>query len=109
MTIDSLVADGVIDPERLGLVWMDVQGHEAHALAGAATLAEAGVPVVLEYWPHGLREAGALERLHELLAERYTRFRDLRAGTGWAGTDALAGIADRYSGEDGFTDLLVVR
>ena len=108
VTIDSLVARGDLDPERLGLAWMDVQGHEAHALAGATSLAEAGVPVVLEYWPFGLREAGGAERLHKLLAERYGRFKDLRAGGDWRPTEAVAELEPRYRGEDGFTDLLVV-
>ena len=108
VTIDSLVARGELDPERLGLAWMDVQGHEAHALAGATSLPVAGVPVVLEYWPSGLRAAGGLDRLHEILGEAYGRFRDLRAGTDWASTGELPALARRYDGEDAFTDLLVV-
>jgi hypothetical protein len=58
----------VISAAEIDLVWMDVQGHEAHVLAGATCLA--GVPVVTEFWPFGLRRAGALARFHELTAGR---------------------------------------
>lgn len=67
--IDDVVAvDGV-----LSLVKMDIQGGEAHALAGmAATLAaHAEAWVAVEFWPLGLAGAGVtagnfLDRLHSL-------------------------------------------
>ena len=43
----------------LGLVWMDAQGHEAHILSGAEVLHAPDIPIVTEYWPQGLRHAGA--------------------------------------------------
>jgi FkbM family methyltransferase len=101
-TLDSIVED----PDRVGLVWVDVQGHEAHVLAGAERLA--GVPWVVEYWPYGLRAAGSLDRLHELLPERFARFVDLRAGGGPRPAAEAASLAGRYSGVQGFTDLLLL-
>jgi FkbM family methyltransferase len=65
-TLDSLHESGQLDAATIDLVWMDTQGHEAHVLAGAACLA--GVPIVCEYWPYGLRRAGGLERFGELTA-----------------------------------------
>jgi FkbM family methyltransferase len=47
VTIDSLVASGVIELARVGLLWLDVQGHEAEVLAGASSLVEKGVPTVV--------------------------------------------------------------
>jgi FkbM family methyltransferase len=105
--IDSLVEAGEIDPERLGVVWMDVQGHEAAVLTGAERLVEAGAPIVLEYWPHGLRATGGLERLPELLAAGYSRFMDLRRGRRWEPIGRLAGLEGEYRGPGDFTDVLV--
>jgi FkbM family methyltransferase len=48
-TFDEDVHAGTIPLAELGLVWLDVQGHEAQVLAGARSLLEAGVPVVVEF------------------------------------------------------------
>jgi FkbM family methyltransferase len=40
VTLDGLTDAGLIDRERLGMVWIDVEGHEGHVLEGAGTLAE---------------------------------------------------------------------
>lgn len=80
-TLDSLAAGGLIDLGAIDLVWMDVQGHEAHVLAGASRLAAAGIPVLTEYWPYGLERAHGLDRFHTLVAERYATVVDLRADT----------------------------
>ena len=103
LTLDSLVDD----PARVGLVWADAQGHEAHVLAGAERLIEAGVPWVIEYWPYGLHAAGTLDRLHDLIGERFGRFVDLRAGGGPRPASEVAELATRYGGLQGFTDLLL--
>ncbi len=58
---------------------MDVQGHEAHVLRGASELLRSDVPIVIEYWPYGLRRAGGLETLHSLIAEHYAYVIDLRS------------------------------
>ncbi|HEX8649122.1 MAG TPA: FkbM family methyltransferase [Thermoleophilaceae bacterium] len=103
-TLDSIVDD----PDRVGLVWVDAQGHEAHVLAGAERVVEAGVPWVVEYWPYGLEAAGSLDRLHDLVAERFGRFVDLRAGGGERPAGEVASLAGRYGGVQGFTDLLLL-
>lgn len=103
-TLDSIVED----PARVGLVWVDVQGHEAHVLAGAERVVEAGVPWVLEYWPYGLRAAGSLDRLHQQVAGRFAWFVDLRAGGGPRPSAEVASLASRYGGLQGFTDLLLL-
>lgn len=72
VTLDSLE---IADP---GLIWMDIQGFEARALAGAETLAK--VPAVVEYWPYALQRCGDLERFHRLVADRYSTVFDLRSG-----------------------------
>ncbi len=77
--LDSLVHAGELDADGVGLVWMDAQGHEAHILAGADTLWAAKMPILTEYWPYGLRRVGALDRFHELVAQRCETVVDLRS------------------------------
>jgi len=79
-SIDSLVDATQIDLGGIDLVWMDAQGYEAHILTGAEGLGAAGIPVLTEYWPYGLRRVGALDRFHELIAQRYGTVIDLRTG-----------------------------
>jgi FkbM family methyltransferase len=76
---DSLVAEGAFDVADVGLVWIDVQGHEGQVLAGASTLTEAPDPVVIEFWPYGLRRAGGLELLQRVVADRYETIVDLHS------------------------------
>jgi FkbM family methyltransferase len=112
--LDSLGDSGEIDLDDIDLVWMDTQGHEAHILAGAGHLIAAGTPIVTEYWPYGLRRAGALERFHALVAERCSIVVDLREPTVAIDAKDIAGLADRYvpqHGEDAsvpYTDLLLL-
>jgi FkbM family methyltransferase len=74
---DSLVARGVIDLDVTGLIWIDAQGHEAHILRGATHLLGSRTPIVMEYWPYGLRRAGGLDALHALIADHYSHVVDV--------------------------------
>ena len=47
VTLDGLVRNGVIRPERVGLLWVDAPRHEGRVLAGASALIEASVPLVV--------------------------------------------------------------
>ncbi len=75
--LDSLVEAGEISLNDIGLVWMDAQGHEAHILRGASRLLKSDVPIMMEYWPYGLRRAGGLEALHELIRDHYSHVIDV--------------------------------
>lgn len=76
---DSLVDHGEIDLDSTGLIWMDAQGHEAHILRAATYVLNSEIPIVMEYWPYGLRRAGGLETLHELISNHYRYVIDLGA------------------------------
>jgi FkbM family methyltransferase len=75
VTVDDLVSRGVVAGDRLGLVWIDVEGHEASVLAGADSLV--AVPTVLEYQP---RLHANMDRLNELIARRRGHVFDLASG-----------------------------
>jgi FkbM family methyltransferase len=70
---DLIAAEGVLASD-VGLVWMDVGGHEGEVLRGAQGLLESGVPIVAE-----IRARTAGDVL-DVLSGRYTRARDLRDG-----------------------------
>jgi FkbM family methyltransferase len=73
ITLDGLTRGGLIDPTRVGLVWIDTSGYEARVLAGASTLLEHGVPVV-----SAVKHRDAIAMLAGALAPHYTDFVELR-------------------------------
>jgi FkbM family methyltransferase len=82
--LDSLVQAGLIDLAATGLVWIDAQGHEAHILRGASRVIDSRIPILTEYWPYGLRRAGGLDALHELIATHYSHVVDVSPPDGAA-------------------------
>lgn len=59
LTLDTLVARGVIRPEKTGLLWVDTPAHEGHVLTGATNLLERGTPLVVAIRPVRGREEQA--------------------------------------------------
>ena len=93
--------------DRVRLVWIDVQGHEARVLRGAGQLLQAGVPIVFELWPYGLRRAKGLEAIVDLAAGAYRSAIDLRDGSRHD-PRSLGDIAASLKGID-YTDILLYR
>lgn len=77
-TLDEEVAAGRIPLADLGLVWLDVQGHEGEVLAGARSLLESNVPIVLEY-SAGMLDDSARDRLDDMIATHF----DVMVDLGW--------------------------
>lgn len=77
-TFDEEVQSGNIPLDELGLVWLDVQGHEAAVLDGASSLLRSRVPVVTEY-ATALLDLQARRRLDDLIVSTFDVFVDL----GW--------------------------
>ena len=77
-TFDDEVAAGHIRLDELGLVWLDVQGHERDVLRGATSLLAANVPVVLEY-STAMMTTDARFDLDHLIADSFDAIVDL----GW--------------------------
>lgn len=113
VTLDAFVAEHGVEPGRIGLLWVDAQGAEFHVLNGARSILSSGVPVVMEYWPYGLRRAGGLRELSGLVAEHYTSIVDLRLEPASGGCrpippDQLDSLQVRYEADTAFTDLLLL-
>ncbi len=84
-TFDAEVEQGRIPLADLGLVWLDVQGHEREVLLGARSLLESDVPIVLEY-ATGMMDDTARLSLEEMIASHFAVMVDL----GWCAlTDRL--------------------
>jgi FkbM family methyltransferase len=111
--LDGLVDEGTVDASHLGLIWLDVQGHEGHVMAGARELLASSIPIVTEFWPSALERTGGLERFREAVRSSYSRVIDIRAERGGRASDVLrVGDLDelvaRYAGPEAFTDLLLL-
>lgn len=64
-TMDQVLREMECNIDTVGLVWIDTQGHEGHVLAGATSILQSDVPVVLEYSPTALRQHDGLQLLHK--------------------------------------------
>ena len=109
-TFDGEVANGTIPLDDLGLVWLDVQGHEADVLEGAGSLLAAKVPLVVEY-ATAMTSSDHRRRLEDLLADCY----DVMVDIGWCAltnnlrfqpASAIRRLAD--DGREVETDLLLL-
>lgn len=78
VTIRSLIESGEIDPDEIGLIWMDVQGHEGHVLEAAAPLLDRAVPMITEFHPWMLKRSQGLARMHRAVSDAYSHVVDLR-------------------------------
>lgn len=111
---DTLVAAGTLDVDAIGLLWIDVQGHDAFVLAGAESALAAGVPTMVEYWPDELAGAGGLDLFETLVREHYREVIDVRAlergrdGSARLPASRVGELRSRYPGER-LTDLLLIR
>lgn len=86
---------------RNSLLWMDIEGYEGHALAGATELLATGIAVVCEFNPTFLNRSGGIEPL--LKALHGYRIFDL----GRQGVEAsLASLSQIFAEDSCYTDIL---
>jgi FkbM family methyltransferase len=107
--LDDLLDETGIERRDVGLLWMDVQGHERHVLDGAPELLASQVPVVMELWPYGLRRAGVEpEAFVEYLRRRFTSYYDLADETPRAqSTSELPRLLGRLGHVKSYADVLL--
>jgi hypothetical protein len=103
VTLDGLVERGIVDPARVGLLWIDGPGSETRALLGATRLVEAGVPIVVSIRP-GTVDAGG--PLADLLTTCYTDAVELRKGERRLRIGELTTLSTAYAHKG---DVLLVR
>lgn len=111
--LDSLVAERSVSLDKVGLVWIDAQGHEASVLGGAQQLLAADIAVVVEYCPWATRSPDVLHDLETLIRDHYRSFVDVHV-LALGGDDPerttkdIGQLRDRYRGEE-HTDLLLMK
>ncbi len=108
--LDDLLEERRVRHEDVGLLWMDVQGHEPWVLEGASRLVASGCPVLAEFAPFLLRAAN--RRVDEVVAsmqDAFASFFDMAEEDPMRrDVSELTAVARRYD-ESGFTDLLLLR
>ncbi len=108
--LDDVLKDRGIAPKDVGLIWMDVQGHEYHVLKGAERLLSGDVPLLMEFWPFGLMKAKIDKGVYAAFLQRFfTRFHDLaEEGSPSRLIAEFPRLFETYPGES-VTDLLFVK
>lgn len=102
--VATLVSGLGIEALQIGLVWIDVEGHELDVIEGLGAIRESGVPLVVEINVRS-RSHDGIGKLRELLQPHYDTVVDVRA----LSTDPeLQGTPLReLSLPDGVYDLLI--
>lgn len=73
--LDSILDD--VDPHR-ALIWMDVQGFEGAVLKGAQRILKNRPPVVVEFWPYGMKRSASYDMFKSSICRSgYQSFFDL--------------------------------
>lgn len=95
------------------LIYMDIQGYEGLALKGAAQLIANAPPLVIEFWPYGMKRLESYEALCNTLCSapyrRFTDLADLQRGFEPLSRAALDRLYEQLGeGAEQFTDLLVI-
>jgi FkbM family methyltransferase len=108
-TLDNVLSKNVISD--VGLIWIDAEGHEGHILRGAEKILKAGIPVVAEFCPYTLRDAGGLEDFLCLTKKYFNFFLDLKGDSRESRLMPVVKIDElltKYT-EARFTDLLLLK
>ena len=103
-TLDVMLAG--VDARDIFL-FMDTQGAEAAILQGAKSLLTATPPIVLEFWPYGLKRFGGLAPLLEQLRP-YDLAVDLRRPSEHMTLRALSSLWESVGQDGRYTDVLVL-
>lgn len=107
--LDQLATRRILDSEQVGMVWLDVQGHEGRVLAGARSVTANGPPIVLELHPGMLGDDG-LAMVQEVALRDYTHLVDLRERSPvWCPVSAFGELCAVLQAEGRFTDVLIAR
>ncbi len=75
-TVDELIQRSPYEISQIGLVWIDVEGHELAVLEGMLALRQRSIPFVVEFSPGG--SEGTSDQLLELTKPFYSSVVDLK-------------------------------
>ena len=94
---DLLRGEAGLDAGTIGLVWVDIQGHEGRLFRGSRETLSHGMPLISEFWPYGIRRSG-LERdaYAEVVRSLFERFVIVDAATGKTEPREAGAIAELF-------------
>ena len=97
MRLDDILANSDAR-DSIGLIWVDIQGHEGHLLAGAKNTVGKKIPMVCEFWPYAMQRAGTTrEQFLELASQSFTGYFHIKTGPPErAPIDTLHHLFDEY-------------
>ena len=112
-TLDAIVeGNPPTDPERIGLIWIDVQGHEGHLLEGARRTLAGGASVLTEFWPYGIERSGLDRRAYvELVFSIFDRALLVDAAAGRfepLDAESLGGLFETATDPHRFREVLLL-
>ena len=107
-TIDEVVERCDLQRSPVGMIFIDVQGHEPEALEGARSLLRTGIPLVMEYTPTEMRRDGRAEKLQEVLREQYNAYVVLEQG-GCAGPFRIEELTNLKKSHQEHLDVFIYR
>jgi FkbM family methyltransferase len=97
--LETMIRSGELELGNRVLTCLDAQGHEGHILAGGPVLLKH--PLIVEFWPYGLRRAGGYDRFLEAIEASTIVVLDGTQRTTTVGDLHAMGLGD------GHTDLLI--
>lgn len=104
ITLDKLMNE--VGQKDIGLVYMDVEGHEYEVLKGGEETLKRGMPVVMEFFPKSMGYYNVKQEDYiELVSKYFKYFYDIEEMEKRPITD-LPAIFERYRG-DNHTDVLM--
>lgn len=110
--LDDVLKEQRIDVTEIGLLWMDIQGHEWYVLEGAESVIAHGVPMVIEFWPYGLQRANVTPDMFiQTLEKHFTHMVDIAYGNNVSELTSISNAAslyDKYKGDDS-TNLILIK
>jgi len=89
VTLDGLVREGIVDPSRVGLLWVDAAGDEGKVICGATRLLERGVPIVAALRPRRMKPDAQKALVAALDGYRFVDTAGLHPGATARGVDQL--------------------
>jgi hypothetical protein len=109
VTVDGVLSARQIPPGDVGMLWLDVQGHEGHVLAGAPEALRAAPPLVFAARSRKMTRAGEYDSMLDAIIRTYASVVDLRPAPGsaaWTATVRPTSELEQLLAERKTTDLL---
>jgi FkbM family methyltransferase len=108
LTLDSFLEKNRIEMKTIGLIWIDVQGHEGHILGSSEKLRANPVPIHAEIWPYGLNRSGGMDRFLHFAKTAYGYFIELETKRPRRRSIAeLENLIKSLGSRGRFTDILI--